>query len=244
GRRAGDGARQLHPVHGQGPLASAPAGARRREHVLRRRRRADRRAVAGAAQLRPVVDRRPVGDRGRRGARRAGRRRRGRRPRAAARRARAAPVPGQPPGGRVPVVHPGLGWLEASPEGRDWLKALPDLRAECERAWGVSSAGAPFAYAYASLAYPVVADGTPAVLKLQFPDRESEHEADALEAWDGDGAVRLLARDDERRALLLERLLPGTPLTGHDDALDVILGLLPRLWVPAPAPVRALADEA
>ncbi|HEU5211429.1 MAG TPA: aminoglycoside phosphotransferase family protein [Gaiellaceae bacterium] len=142
------------------------------------------------------------------------------------------------------MVHPGLGWLEASPEGRDWLRALPELRAECERAWGVSSAGAPFAYAYASLAYPVVADGTPAVLKLQFPDRESEHEADALEAWDGDGAVRLLARDDERRALLLERLLPGTALTGHDDALDVVLGLLVRLWVPAPSPVHALAEEA
>ena len=76
----------------------------------------------------------------------------------------------------------------------------------------------------------MTADGAPAVIKLQFPDRESEHEADALEVWDGNGAVRLLARDDERRALLLERLQPGTPLSGHDGALEVILGLLPRLW--------------
>jgi streptomycin 6-kinase len=142
------------------------------------------------------------------------------------------------------VVHPGLGWLEALPAGRDWLAALPELRAGCERAWGVSRAGEPFAYAYASLAYPVVAEGVPAVIKLQYPDRESEHEADALEAWDGNGAVRLLARDDERRALLLERLEPGTPLTGREDALDEILGLLPRLWVEAPASVRTLADEA
>lgn len=142
------------------------------------------------------------------------------------------------------MVHPGLGWLEASPEGRDWLAALPALRAECERAWGVSSVGEPFAYAFASLAYPVTVDGAPAVIKLQFPDRESEHEADALEAWNGNGSVRLLARDDERRALLLERLEPGTPLSGHDVALEVILGLLPRLCVPAPEPVHALADEA
>ncbi len=52
-------------------------------------------------------------------------------------------------------------------------------------------------------------DGTPAVLKLTNPHRESEQEADALERWDGDGAVRLLARDDERNALLLERCEPG-----------------------------------
>ncbi len=141
------------------------------------------------------------------------------------------------------MVHPGLGWLEASHEGRDWLAQLPQLMRECEDAWGLSSAGPPFAYAFASLAYPVDADGTPAVLKLQFPDRESEHEADALEAWDGDGAVRLLARDDERHALLLERLAPGTALKGHDGALDVLLDLVPRLWVPAPEPVHALAEE-
>ena len=31
----------------------------------------------------------------------------------------------------------------------------------------------------------------------------------ALAAWAGEGAVRLLARDDQRRALLLERCRPG-----------------------------------
>jgi streptomycin 6-kinase len=127
------------------------------------------------------------------------------------------------------VVHPGLN----------------DLVVEMRRAWQLRPAGEPFADGVASLALPAeLADGTPAVLKLQVAHRESEHEADALAAWDGNGAVRLLARDDERSALLLERCLPGTPLTGHDGALDVILALLPRLWVPAPEPVRTLADEA
>ena len=42
--------------------------------------------------------------------------------------------------------------------------------------------------------------------------RESEHEADALELWDGHGAVQLLAYDRERHALLLERCEPGTSL--------------------------------
>ena len=41
-------------------------------------------------------------------------------------------------------------------------------------------------------------DGGAAVLKVNFPEPESEHEADALAHWDGRGAVRLLDRDDRR----------------------------------------------
>jgi len=73
-------------------------------------------------------------------------------------------------------------------------------------------------------------DATPAVLKVGYPHRESEHEPDALERWGGDGAVLLLARDDVRSAMLLERCEPGSFLSGAPDALDVLAGLLPRLW--------------
>ena len=88
------------------------------------------------------------------------------------------------------------------------------------------------------------ADGTPVVLKISKPHRESLQEADALERWDGDGAVRLLARDDRRHALLLERCEPGTYLSDWDgDALGVLIGLLPRLWKSG-AGFTPLADEA
>ncbi|HXH95595.1 MAG TPA: aminoglycoside phosphotransferase family protein, partial [Gaiellaceae bacterium] len=87
-------------------------------------------------------------------------------------------------------------------------------------------------------------DGTPAVLKLVYPHRESEQEADALERWDGVGAVRLLARDDERNALLLERCEPGASLAeACPDPLGVLIDLLPRLWKPADG-FRKLAEEA
>jgi streptomycin 6-kinase len=92
----------------------------------------------------------------------------------------------------------------------------------------------------------VPADGDEVVLKVQTPHRESEHEAAALELWDGDGAVRLLAHDPERHALLLERCVPATPLAivGQEAALEVLVSLLPRLWKPAAAPFRSLAEEA
>jgi streptomycin 6-kinase len=104
-----------------------------------------------------------------------------------------------------------------------------------------------YPYAFASLALPAtLPDGGDAVLKIQFPDRESEHEAAALARWDGDGAIRLIAYDAERRALLLERCDPGTPLSKLDqeDALDVVASLLPRLWKPVGEPFGSLADEA
>ena len=118
--------------------------------------------------------------------------------------------------------------------------------AECAERWRLKL-GEPFAAPYVSL--PVAAklpDGTDVVLKVQFPDRESEYEADALALWDGEGAIRLLAHDPERHALLLERCLPGTPLSAlaEDTVLDVFVELLPRLLKPAGSPFRPLADEA
>ncbi len=86
-----------------------------------------------------------------------------------------------------------------------------------------------------------------AVLKLNFPHAESACEPDALAHWAGDGAVRLLARDDGRRALLLERAEPGTPLWAEDDgaATAAAAEVLGRLHArPAPAAFDRLEDAA
>lgn len=63
-------------------------------------------------------------------------------------------------------------------------------------------------------------------------DTESVHEPEALRFWDGQGAVRLIDRDPESRAYLIERCEPGTPLgRAYDDqALEAIASALERLW--------------
>ena len=108
--------------------------------------------------------------------------------------------------------------------------------------------GEPFGGGVASvLVAPVrTREGEEAVLKVQEPHRESEHEADALRLWGGDGAVRLLDEEPDEHALLLERCVPGTPLSaaGADTALDIFVELLPRLWKPAGLPFRSLTAEA
>jgi streptomycin 6-kinase len=126
-----------------------------------------------------------------------------------------------------------------------WLERVPELVAECAEEWGLTL-GEPYQLGAAGYAVRADLPDTPAVLKLINPHREAEHEADALAQWDGGGAVRLLARNDERWALLLERCEPGTPLAeiGDDRAIDVLLELLPRLWQPAATPFRSLEEEA
>lgn len=129
--------------------------------------------------------------------------------------------------------------------GRTWLDELPATIDRCARNWGLSI-GDPYPGSYVSLVLRVTSKtGAPAVLKLQCPDRESEHEASALRIWDGNGTIRLLDEDPAGKALLLERCLPGRHLStaGADSALEVLIGLLPRLWVPAGSPFGTLSDE-
>jgi streptomycin 6-kinase len=133
--------------------------------------------------------------------------------------------------------------MPEAPTHAEWLAGVPALLAETAASWCLTLGPAYPAGAAGHAVRAERPDGTPAVLKLSNPHRESLQEADALERWDGDGAVRLLDRDEARNALLLERCEPGTFLSGSDDALDVLIGLLPRLWRTG-AGFGTLEDEA
>jgi streptomycin 6-kinase len=64
-----------------------------------------------------------------------------------------------------------------------WLERVPELVAECVDEWGLQL-GEPYEAGAAGYAVrAVLPDGTPAVLKLIFPHREAEHEAQALALW-------------------------------------------------------------
>lgn len=122
---------------------------------------------------------------------------------------------------------------------------LTETRATAERVaaeWGLDL-GEPFAFAYHSYAAPVSDD---AVLKVAWEgDDESLHDAEALDLWDGRGAVRVLRRDSERRALLLERARPGTDISDLDDdeATAIAVDVASRLWLPGAAPFRPVEPE-
>jgi streptomycin 6-kinase len=148
----------------------------------------------------------------------------------------------------VPVPR-GLAWWRTVPSGAEWLRDLPQLVEGCVRCWTLTL-GAPFEPgSVAWLAPAELPDGTRAVLKVNFPDAESEREADALAFWEGSGAVRLLAHDRNRRALLLERCEPGGQLWSIEDeerAYGIAASVFRELWRPAPADgcFRSLGDDA
>ncbi|MFK8911874.1 aminoglycoside phosphotransferase family protein [Streptomyces sp. YS-3] len=132
---------------------------------------------------------------------------------------------------------------------RAFLAALPGRAEEFLSRWGLRLGAGPPMYGMCALVLPVTAaDGTPAVLKLQPPDEETEGEPVALRVWDGAGAVRLLRHDAGTGTMLLERLDSARPLSAVADsreAVRVIAGLLSRLTsVPAPPGMRRLADSA
>lgn len=129
------------------------------------------------------------------------------------------------------------------PQWARWVDALPGIADSAMRQWGLRPDGEP-TNGHCSLVVPVrAADGAAAVLKVGFPDEESQHEHLALRRWGGRGAVRLLGADPNRRTLLLERL-DTTDLSGIADAeaCRVVADLYRTLHAPALPSLRPLAE--
>jgi streptomycin 6-kinase len=142
-------------------------------------------------------------------------------------------------------IPPALDWLQKNEHGREWLRELPSRVTRCVEKWALRLEP-PYQQSFVSIVFPaILRDGSPAVLKIQWPHVESGHEEEALRLWNGNGAIQLFGFDPQEHALLLERCEPGTHLsTIHaEQALEVFIGLLPRLWVPAAAPFRTLVEE-
>jgi streptomycin 6-kinase len=158
------------------------------------------------------------------------------------------PLPGRSARGPAALSVPAsLDWWRRIPGGADWLDRLPRIVAECVETWSLRLYE-PYDAHVSYVARAELDDGTPAVLKINFPEAETEHEADALAFWPDDASVRLLASSRERSALLVERCEPGTQLweRSEREALTIARQLLPKLWRPGDPgpPFRRIADEA
>ena len=130
------------------------------------------------------------------------------------------------------------------PEWLRWVDDLMGITHSHLEQWGLRPEGAAI-HGSRSLVLPVrTSDGLPTVLKISFPDPESEHEHLVLRRWDGHGAVRLLRADPHHRVVLLERLRRPTLDTLPDvDACVVVAGMYRRIHVPALPQLRSLTSH-
>jgi streptomycin 6-kinase len=133
--------------------------------------------------------------------------------------------------------------------GHAWLARLPAILAACARRWGLTL-GPPLPnLTWHYVAAAVRADGTPVVVKACSPTGEFARQVAALRLCAGHGAARLLAQAPEHEVMVLERLLPGTPLTGVADdeaATTIAIGVMRDYWRPVPPdhPFPSVADWA
>ncbi|MGW5640983.1 aminoglycoside phosphotransferase family protein [Streptomyces sp. NPDC003832] len=130
--------------------------------------------------------------------------------------------------------------------GAAWLAGLPLLVHELLERWGCVPDGEVM-HGGVGLIVPVLRRAQErAVLKVSFPHPGNVHEPDAFVAWGGRGAVLLHERDDERFAMLLERVSSSTLAEVEDgDELVTVAGRLNRrLAVPAPPGLPRLCERA
>ena len=119
---------------------------------------------------------------------------------------------------------------------REWMVELPKVIGDLSERWSLRL-GEPYQPGgqcswVAPARNPL---GDDLVLKVGWRHTEAAHEADALDLWNGHGAVRLYAACDfgQTSALLLERCVPGTPLgeVRPEPEQDVVVAeLLRQLW--------------
>jgi len=128
------------------------------------------------------------------------------------------------------------------PRWAAWVDGLPVTVRLLVEQWRLRPDGDP-THGHCSLVLPVrTPEGTAAMLKIGFPDEESEHEHLVLQHWGGRGAVRLLSADPHHRGLLLERLSFTDLSTVSDaEACRVVGDLYRRIHVAALPQLRPLS---
>ena len=125
--------------------------------------------------------------------------------------------------------------------GAFWLEALPDLLDRLEVEWSIK-VGRLFPNATeAFVSDAVTADGQPVALKIPIAGLAKAYREQRLRhTAGGRGYVRVLRRDTNSGAMLLERLGPQLAVLGLpiEEQIRVICRTLQQAWMPIPPGAR------
>ncbi len=128
-----------------------------------------------------------------------------------------------------------ISWGE---EGTAWLKSIPAIISTYEKKWSIQVLPS-FRLTYNYVAPAIRKDGTKVVLKIGFPkDKEFQTEIDALRVFNGNGIGKLLETDKNNAVILIEHIIPGTPLSQLEDdeqATTILASVMKKLWTRPPS---------
>ena len=131
-------------------------------------------------------------------------------------------------------------------DAEDWLVTLPDLISAVTATWDLHVTAVANRIDAFGMSIPARRDDERVTIRLAFPDATFADETAALEAWSGEGAVRVL-ETDPRGAQLRSSPSPGTALTLERNemrALRLAADAMRSLWIEPPAGIQTLASEA
>src|SRR4051812_9130019 len=134
------------------------------------------------------------------------------------------------------------------PGGEHWLRALPALVDELASAWDLRL-GTPLPGGTESYVLGVTtAEGVEGVVKIELPgDPSFGARTRVFDAANGRGYARLLRYDEDRHALLLERLGPSLATSGLPvrRQIELLCETLRQVWEISPAvELDTAADKA
>lgn len=99
------------------------------------------------------------------------------------------------------------------PRGREWLGRLPALAEECVAKWNLSNCRESPAMSYNYVCFADSPRYGQVVLKIGIPEFELNTEMLSINLYKGRNICRCHEQDQERGAMLLERISPGHDLT-------------------------------
>jgi streptomycin 6-kinase len=124
--------------------------------------------------------------------------------------------------------------------GIAWIRDFPELIQTCLEQWGLTLIGRAEAGLAVNSVFFVQRGEQSCVLKVGLPQPEQLTEIEALGLFSSDQVVNVLAWDEPKRALLMERIQPGLTLRSlldnpdlDTDLVSYAAPLLMSLQVPA-----------
>jgi streptomycin 6-kinase len=117
-------------------------------------------------------------------------------------------------------------------KGSAWIRQAEQTILSLQEKLSLSF-GEPFSLSYNFVVPAVLSDGTSAVLKMGYPNKEFSNEFHALREFAGDAMVKVIDSDQESGWIILTHIQPGYALHSLQDEkeqLKIFASIAKKLW--------------